>query len=410
MECYAPLFVNTKFGTTNWPTNLMGYDPLSSYGSPSYYAQKMFSTYHGDAILGAALSNAPSLYESVTRDSARGTVYIKIVNTAGTAQTVAVTLSGVIAVAPERQSRDDVLGKYDRYQHDHGPDPHRPGQFHRHRLGRVLQLHIRALLDHGTPVVNPVETPPMKTMHRSDAYHAVISLIASVLLTTIVPAQAQTLTGTFTGTDGSAGTSGAAGSSVNGGSGTNGAPGYMAVSGATVTVTASSTTFFGGAGGDGGDGGSGAAAGGPGGNGGAGGSGGSALVALAGSHVSLFGGQYIGGTAGLAGSGGSGTGGFHDGQDGAPGQPGSDLFANGGIIDVYGTGLVKTTQNGVAVITGTLRNNAQSSTIVYTIANGGQINLNPAPEPSERLILYIGVLILTGRVLRGRLRRIGKAV
>ena len=28
-----------------WSTDLIGYDALTSYGSPSYYAQKMFSTH-----------------------------------------------------------------------------------------------------------------------------------------------------------------------------------------------------------------------------------------------------------------------------------------------------------------------------------------------------------------------------
>ena len=31
-----------------WRTDLIGYDALTSYGSPAYYAQKMFSTHHGD--------------------------------------------------------------------------------------------------------------------------------------------------------------------------------------------------------------------------------------------------------------------------------------------------------------------------------------------------------------------------
>ena len=53
MECYAPLFVNVSQLTgggrsMQWATDLIGYDALTSYGSPAYYAQKMFSTMHGD--------------------------------------------------------------------------------------------------------------------------------------------------------------------------------------------------------------------------------------------------------------------------------------------------------------------------------------------------------------------------
>src|SRR5689334_4968044 len=42
MSCYAPLLVNVNRGASQWGTNLIGYDTLRSYGSPSYYVQKMF--------------------------------------------------------------------------------------------------------------------------------------------------------------------------------------------------------------------------------------------------------------------------------------------------------------------------------------------------------------------------------
>jgi alpha-N-arabinofuranosidase len=55
LESYAPLFVNVSDlgpgGSMQWRSDLIGYDALTSYGSPSYYAQQMFSTHHGDEIL-----------------------------------------------------------------------------------------------------------------------------------------------------------------------------------------------------------------------------------------------------------------------------------------------------------------------------------------------------------------------
>jgi len=48
---YAPLLVNVNPGAAQWGTNLIGYDALTSFGSPSYYAQKMFGTNVGDTIL-----------------------------------------------------------------------------------------------------------------------------------------------------------------------------------------------------------------------------------------------------------------------------------------------------------------------------------------------------------------------
>src|SRR5205807_3023497 len=54
MSCYAPLFVNVNPGGMQWRTDLIGYNALSSYGSPAYYAQKMFSLNHGDKVLAAS--------------------------------------------------------------------------------------------------------------------------------------------------------------------------------------------------------------------------------------------------------------------------------------------------------------------------------------------------------------------
>ena len=148
MHAYAPLFVNVNPGGMQWPTDLIGYDALHSYGSPSYYAQAMFSGHHGDVVLAATAANnptrewqaparrpanppaaaavtaaaatgapatpppppaappapapkqVPAIYYVATRDSARGTIYLKLVNSVDTPQTVRVELKGVAAVEP----------------------------------------------------------------------------------------------------------------------------------------------------------------------------------------------------------------------------------------------------------------------------------------------------------------------
>ncbi len=51
MSCYAPLLVNVNRGAAQWGTNLIGYNASKSFGSPSYYAQKMFSENRGDRVL-----------------------------------------------------------------------------------------------------------------------------------------------------------------------------------------------------------------------------------------------------------------------------------------------------------------------------------------------------------------------
>jgi alpha-L-arabinofuranosidase len=98
LEAYAPMLVNVNPGASQWPTNLIGYDALHSYSSPSYYVQEMFSRNHGDVVLPATLTtegNGSQVYASVTRDSQDGTIYLKVVNMAGEVQPVNVTIHGI---------------------------------------------------------------------------------------------------------------------------------------------------------------------------------------------------------------------------------------------------------------------------------------------------------------------------
>ena len=128
ISCYAPLFVNVsdlgKGGSMQWRSDLIGYDALTSYGSPSYYAQQMFSTHHGDVVLATDSENIPEvtwqpparkrngveqprpsarqiqkLFFDATRDSRSGTIYLKVVNGLETPQLVKVEISGVKEVA-----------------------------------------------------------------------------------------------------------------------------------------------------------------------------------------------------------------------------------------------------------------------------------------------------------------------
>jgi alpha-N-arabinofuranosidase len=109
MASYAPLLTNVNPGALQWDTDLIGYDALKSYGSPSYYAQVMFGGHLGNQVLGAQISgnqtNAapPRFFVSSTRDSATGTIHLKLVNGASTSQTVRVHLSGVTQVNKQAQ-------------------------------------------------------------------------------------------------------------------------------------------------------------------------------------------------------------------------------------------------------------------------------------------------------------------
>jgi alpha-N-arabinofuranosidase len=95
MASYAPLFVNVSPNAMQWDSDLIGFDALSSYGSPSYYAQVMFSTHLGDQILASTLDSAnPRLFESVTSDSKTGRLYVKLVNASSLPQPLDIKIKG----------------------------------------------------------------------------------------------------------------------------------------------------------------------------------------------------------------------------------------------------------------------------------------------------------------------------
>jgi len=98
MHCYAPLLVNVNPGARQWRPNLIGYDALSAYGSPSYYAIQMFSRNLGDEILPVTFSNT-SVQGCATRDSQTGEIIVKLVNPELTPQSLPIEIKGVTALA-----------------------------------------------------------------------------------------------------------------------------------------------------------------------------------------------------------------------------------------------------------------------------------------------------------------------
>jgi alpha-N-arabinofuranosidase len=83
-----------------WESNLIGYDAMSSYGSPSYYAQAMFGEYLGTEVPTSSLVGAGDrFFYSVTRDPAKGEVYLKLVNASSASLPVQIDLTGASNVA-----------------------------------------------------------------------------------------------------------------------------------------------------------------------------------------------------------------------------------------------------------------------------------------------------------------------
>ena len=128
MSCYAPLFVNVsrdsiaKNRAWQWDSDLIGYDALNSYGSPSYYVQKLFNHYLGNKIVPASVANmsvqnrpltrkdsadgakpktVPTIFYSATMNDATGIIYLKVVNTIGKKQSIKINIDGAVKVLPE---------------------------------------------------------------------------------------------------------------------------------------------------------------------------------------------------------------------------------------------------------------------------------------------------------------------
>jgi alpha-N-arabinofuranosidase len=102
MASYAPLFVNVNPGGMQWETDLIGYDALTSYGSPSYWAQVLFATHLGTEVVSSTLANAgPRVYTSVTRDEKRRKLFVKVVNAQSDTLALTIGIDGATAVGHE---------------------------------------------------------------------------------------------------------------------------------------------------------------------------------------------------------------------------------------------------------------------------------------------------------------------
>ena len=98
MASYAPLFTNVNPGGMQWATDLIGYDALRSYGSPSYWAQVLFAGHIGDHTVQSAASGVnPRFFSSATVSSSEKILHLKLVNASDTAQPLSIDLKGAAA-------------------------------------------------------------------------------------------------------------------------------------------------------------------------------------------------------------------------------------------------------------------------------------------------------------------------
>ena len=117
MSSYAPLLVNVHNGGMQWHPDLIGYDGLSSYGSPSYYVLSLFAANVGNEVPESSLTGAgPRVAYSVTKKD--DTIYLKIVNGVASAQELEIDLAGVGAIVRADQGYEAACAFACGHQHD----------------------------------------------------------------------------------------------------------------------------------------------------------------------------------------------------------------------------------------------------------------------------------------------------
>ena len=92
---FAPVFVNEN--AVNWGTNLIGLDAAGSYGSPSYWVEKLFAENTGKQVVASSATGTGGLKQVVskTTEGGRTTFYVKVVNFSNQQQSARLNFSGV---------------------------------------------------------------------------------------------------------------------------------------------------------------------------------------------------------------------------------------------------------------------------------------------------------------------------
>src|SRR5262245_48613715 len=97
MSSYAPLFAHVD--AWQWTPNLIWFDNLESFGTPSYYAQQTFGQNRGTTILPITVDGDPKnghggVFSSASMDAATKEVIVKLVNPDTTPHDITLSLDG----------------------------------------------------------------------------------------------------------------------------------------------------------------------------------------------------------------------------------------------------------------------------------------------------------------------------
>ncbi len=97
MASYAPLLAHVD--AWQWAPNLIWFDNLAAYGTPSYYVQQLFGAHQGTTMLpvladGQNANGKEGLYSSAALDKETGEVVLKLVNPTSAPRAVSIDLPG----------------------------------------------------------------------------------------------------------------------------------------------------------------------------------------------------------------------------------------------------------------------------------------------------------------------------
>lgn len=97
MSAYAPLLAHVD--AWQWTPNLIWFDNLRSFGTPSYHAQQLFGANRGERVLpitvgGSRANGSGGLFSSAALGAGGREVIVKVVNPGGDSRDVALSLGG----------------------------------------------------------------------------------------------------------------------------------------------------------------------------------------------------------------------------------------------------------------------------------------------------------------------------
>lgn len=116
MASYAPLLAHIE--AWQWRPDLIWFDNLRSTGTPNYYVQKLFSTNKGTHVVpilkgGETLAGKDSVYATAAIDKNTNEVIVKLVNIAGAAMPVNLTLENV--TVSKQDAKEVILQSADKF-------------------------------------------------------------------------------------------------------------------------------------------------------------------------------------------------------------------------------------------------------------------------------------------------------